>query len=277
VEIIVSKEAGFCFGVKRAIRLTMETVEKDQGHVYTLGPLIHNPQVIQQLESRGVLVVQSIDEINSGTVVLRSHGITPKLYQQIVDAGLHIVDAVCPNVKKVQEIACKLKKEGYTVVVVGEKNHPEVMSIIGTIEGDTFVIESVEEVKKLHNVQKIGVVAQTTQTCEHFRNVVSCLLHNTFELRAFHTICDAVEKRQQDSLRIARMVDVMIVIGGRNSANTTRLARICSEVGCKTYHIETGDEIQPAWLKGVKKIGVTAGASTPPWIIEDVLTILKRW
>lgn len=275
MEILLSKEAGFCFGVKRALKLTNQTLNKSKGNVYTLGPLIHNPQVIEELKNKGVLVVQGMDEITTGVVILRSHGVTPKLYQQILDAGLTIVDAVCPNVKRVQKLVLQLKQEGYTVVVVGEKKHPEVMSIPGIVEGDTLVIESIEQAENFPNVKRIGIVAQTTQTCEYFRKIANLLLHKTFELRAYHTICDAVERRQQDSCRIAKQVEMMLVVGGKNSANTSRLAQICADSGCVTYHIETASEIQAEWLQGIKKIGITAGASTPPWIIKEVLAALS--
>lgn len=271
MEIVLSKEAGFCFGVKRALKLTNQTLEKSRCNVYTLGPLIHNPQVIEDLKNKGILVAQGMDEIATGVVILRSHGVTPKLYQQILDSGLKMVDAVCPNVKRVQKLVSQLKQEGYTVVVVGEKNHPEVMSIPGIAEGATLVIENIEQAESFPRVERIGLVAQTTQTCEYFRKIASLLLHKTFELRAYHTICDAVERRQQDSRKIAQQVEMMLVVGGKNSANTSRLAQICAMSGCVTYHIETSSEIQPEWLKGIKKIGITAGASTPPWIIEGVV------
>ncbi|PIY19945.1 4-hydroxy-3-methylbut-2-enyl diphosphate reductase [Candidatus Desantisbacteria bacterium CG_4_10_14_3_um_filter_40_18] len=271
MEIILSKEAGFCFGVKRALKLTLKTLANEKGHVYTMGPLIHNPQAVEDLKNKGVLVAESLDEIKSGVVVLRSHGVPPKLYQQILDTGLKIVDAVCPNVKLVQKLVAQLKQNGYTVVVVGEKNHPEVMSVPGIVEGETLVIENIEQAAGLPWVKRLGVVAQTTQTCEHFRKIISVLLHRTFELRTYHTICEAVEKRQQNSLDIAKQVNMMLVIGGKNSANTSRLAQVCAMSGCTTHHIETAAEIQSEWLKGIEKIGITAGASTPPWIIDEVM------
>jgi len=271
MEIILSKEAGFCFGVKRALELTLKTLANEKGHVYTMGPLIHNPQAVEDLKNKGVLVAESLDEIKSGVVVLRSHGVPPKLYQQILDTGLTIVDAVCPNVKLVQKLVAQSKQNGYTVVVVGEKNHPEVMSVPGIVEGETLVIENIEQAAGLPWVKRLGVVAQTTQTCEHFRKIISVLLHRTFELRTYHTICEAAEKRQQNSLDIAKQVNMMLVIGGKNSANTSRLAQVCAMSGCTTHHIETAAEIQSEWLKGIEKIGITAGASTPPWIIDEVM------
>jgi len=271
MEIILSKEAGFCFGVKRALELTLKTLANEKGHVYTMGPLIHNPQAVEDLKNKGVLVAESLDEIKSGVVVLRSHGVPPKLYQQILDTGLKIVDAVCPNVKLVQKLVAQLKQNGYTVVVVGEKNHPEVMSVPGIVEGETLVIENIEQAAELPWVKRFGEVAQTTQTCEHFRKIISVLLHRTFELRTYHTICEAAEKRQQNSLDIAKQVNMMLVIGGKNSANTSRLAQVCAMSGCTTHHIETAAEIQSEWLKGIEKIGITAGASTPPWIIDEVM------
>jgi len=276
MEIIKVKNAGFCFGVKRAIDIALETVKKEKNHVYTLGPLIHNPQVCEKLKKQGIIETKNLKEIKSGVVILRSHGVPPKLYQEISQAGFKIVDAICPKVKKVQHLAHKLKEEGYEVIVVGERNHPEVKSIIGTVEGDTMVVEGPQEAKKIKPKRKIGVIAQTTQTIDNFKKVIEILLDKTKELKINNTICKAVENIQRNSLTVAKQVDLMLVIGGRNSANTTRLFQICQDKTKHTYHLETAEEIDLNWLKGIKKIGITGGTSTAPWIIEQVVERLNE-
>ncbi|MEW6097148.1 MAG: 4-hydroxy-3-methylbut-2-enyl diphosphate reductase [bacterium] len=277
MEIIKVKNAGFCFGVKRAIDLAFESAKKEKNHVYTLGPLIHNPQVCEKLKEQGIIEAKNLNEIKSGVVILRSHGVPPNLYKEIFNAGLKIVDAVCPSVKKVQSIAHELKEEGYEVIVVGEKNHPEVKSIIGTVEGDTIVVEGPKEAEKLKiHYRKIGIIAQTTQTFENFKRVVEVLLDKAKELKINNTICKAVENIQKDSLNVAKQVDLMLVVGGKNSANTNRLFQLCKTCTKHIYHIETADEIELSWLKGVRKIGITGGTSTPHWIIEQVENRLKQ-
>lgn len=276
MEIIKVKDAGFCFGVQRAIDLALKSAKKEKNYVYTLGPLIHNPQVCGKLRQQGIIEAKNLNEIKSGVVILRSHGVPPKLYQEIYNAGFKIVDAVCPSVKKVQLLAQQLKEEGYEVIVVGEKNHPEVMSIIGTVEGQTIVVEGPQEVKKLKLIRKVGVISQTTQTIDNFKKVVEILLDKAKEVKINNTICNAVENIQKNSLNIAKQVDLMLVVGGKNSANTTRLFQLCKECTKHTYHIEIADEIDLSWLKGVMKIGITGGTSTPHWIIEQVEEKLKQ-
>lgn len=274
MEIIKVKNAGFCFGVKRAIDLALETAKKKE-QVYTLGPLIHNPQVCEELKKQGIIEAKDLTDIKSGVIILRSHGVPLKLYQEILNAGFKIVDAVCPNVKKVQHLALQLKEAGYDVIVVGERNHPEVKSIIGTIEGDTIVVEGPQEAKKLKiSHRPIGVISQTTQTIGNFKKVVEILLDKTKELKINNTICNAVENIQKNSLNVAKQVDLMLIVGGKNSANTTRLFQICQDKTRYVYHIETADEIDLNWLKGVRKVGITGGTSTAPWIIEQVISKL---
>lgn len=276
MEIIRVSNAGFCFGVKRAIDLATEAVKQEKNHVYTLGPLIHNPQVCEKLKMQGIIQAKDLSEITSGIVVLPSHGVPPKLYQEISDAGLKIVDAVCPSVKKVQSIAHELKEEGYEVVVIGEKNHPEIKSIIGTVEGDTIVVSNPQEAEEVKiSSHKVGIIAQTTQTFDNFKKVVEVFLGKVKELKINNTICKAVENIQRDSLNVAKQVDLMLVIGGKNSANTTRLFHLCKQWTKHAYHIETADEIDLNWLKGINKIGITGGTSTPSWLIDQVEERLK--
>lgn len=273
MEILLAKEAGFCFGVKRAIKLTYEVVEKEKVPVYTLGPLIHNPQAVRELESKGVKAVESLSETSSGVVIFRSHGVPPKLQKQAKKMGLKVVDATCPRVKRVQRLAIKLKKEGYQVIIVSEADHPEVISILESV-GEAKIIESCDSIDSIPRAKRIGLIAQTTQHIENFREIASLLITRAEELRTYNTICEASITRQKNSLELSKDVDLMIVVGGYNSANTRRLVEICQST-IETHHIEQDDQIDRGWLVGKERTGVTAGASTPPWIINKVLKKLR--
>lgn len=275
MEIRLAKGAGFCFGVKRAIRLTYVVLEKAEGPVYTLGPLIHNPQVVRELESKGIRVVEDLDKIHSGILILRSHGVPLTLHRKAVRRGLKVVDAICPRVKRVQRLALRLKREGHRVVLIGEADHPEVTSILESV-GAADVLESNDSVNLLPRVKRMGVIAQTTQEMGHFRRMVAALIEKADELRIYNTICEASIRMQKESMNLARGVDIMIVVGGYNSANTRRLVEVCRPI-VDTYHIEEAREIDKDWLAGKERIGVTAGASTPPWIIDEVLESLRSY
>ncbi|MBI5788628.1 MAG: 4-hydroxy-3-methylbut-2-enyl diphosphate reductase [Candidatus Schekmanbacteria bacterium] len=275
MRVRVIENAGFCFGVQRATKLAFETAATTQGHVFTLGPLIHNPQVVQKLKDEGVEVVTDLNGVEEGTLIVRSHGLHPTILKEAKAKGFRIVDATCPFVKKAQSYAALLKKEGYQVVVVGDRQHPEVQGIEGYSGGNILVVACPEEVKKLHLKTKIGVVAQTTQSLSNFIEIVDELLKSARELKIFNTICGATMVRQKATMDLSRQVDLMLIVGGRNSANTTRLAKICSDADTPTYLLETADEIQPEWLKDKKEIGVSAGASTPNWIITEVVQKLE--
>ncbi len=268
-KIELARYSGFCFGVRRAIKLAQDAV-KSKKTIYSLGPLIHNRQEVERLRKKGIHIVENLSEIKSGTLIIRSHGIHPRLVKEAKKKGLSIIDATCPFVKKVQELTTLLQKEGYRVIVVGEKNHPEILALPGV-----KVIEKVSDVEKMRTSKKLGVVSQTTQTIENLTEVVAALVKKTSELRAFNTICGATARRQKEAYNMAHRCDLMLVIGGYNSANTRRLAEICKRTGTETHHIETPDQIKPSWLKGKRKIGVTAGASTPNWIIRKVMRKLK--
>lgn len=275
MEIILAEDAGFCYGVKRAINLALNSVGKTQ-NIYTLGPIIHNPQVVKKLTEQGIKEIKDIDQIESGTIIFRSHGVSPKIYQKASEKGLKIIDATCPNVAKVQKIALHLQKKGYTLIVVGEKEHPEVKSILETVNKNAYCISSVKEISKIPlKINKIGIVAQTTQTLDNFKKIISKLIPYFKELRVFNTICHATLSRQKSSLQLAKKVEVMLVIGGYNSANTKKLTDICRKINSNTYHIEEAKELKEEWIKNKNIIGVTAGASTPFWIIEEVINKLK--
>jgi len=270
MKVILAKRAGFCFGVKRATQMAFEAAGKGP-KTYTLGPIIHSPQVVQKLEEMGVKVVKDLENTDSGTIIIRSHGVLASEMEEAVHKQLEIVDATCPFVKKAQEHVKSLSDAGYGVVVVGDADHPEVQGIVSYGGDKVFVVGSGEEVKKLPKMNKIGIVAQTTQSFENLKNVVSeCLLRGG-EIRVFNTICDATAVRQEEAKELACQVDCMLVVGGFNSANTRRLSEVCAEIQPRTHHIETAAEIDPAWFEGVERVGVTAGASTPKWIIDEVM------
>ena len=271
MKVLLAKRAGFCFGVKRATQMAFEAAVMDK-KTYTLGPIIHSPQVVHKLEEMGVKVLKNMDTMDSGTIIIRSHGVASHEIEEAVQKQLEIVDATCPFVKKAQEHVKSLSETGYGVVVVGDADHPEVQGIVSYGGDKVFVVGSGEEVSKLPKMNKIGVVAQTTQSFENLKNVVSeCLLRGG-EIRVFNTICDATAVRQEEAKELACQVDCMLVVGGFNSANTRRLAEVCAEIQPCTYHIETATEINPGWFEGVERVGVTAGASTPKWIIDEVVS-----
>lgn len=280
IEIIITKSAGFCFGVKRAINIATDCADGEHtkdAPIYTLGPIIHNPQVVKSLEvSSNISPRKTIEDMDSGTVIIRSHGVKLEELGAAKSKGLKIVDATCPFVKKTHELVKELTDDGYLVVVVGEKDHPEVQGIISYGNKDIIVAASVDELKNLPKVEKIGVVAQTTQSEEKLNEITDFCLTRAEELKICNTICSATSVRQEDSVELSKDVDCMIVVGGKNSANTRRLVDICSSIQPRTHHIEVATEIDPTWLEGVERLGVTAGASTPEWIITEVIARLKE-
>jgi len=276
MKVIVARHAGFCFGVKRATLMAFEKAsEKGRCRTCTLGPIIHSPQVVARLEEKGVKVIKSLADIDEGRIILRSHGVTAAEMKEAYDKGLDVVDATCPFVKKAQNQVQMLSEEGYDMVIVGEKEHPEVEGIISYATGKVFVVASVEDALNLPEMKKTGVVAQTTQSYQTLKAVVDVCLAKTQELRVFNTICDATTVRQEEAKAIAGNVGCMLVIGGFNSANTRRLAEVCSEIEINTHHVETVDQLSPEWFVGIEAIGVTAGASTPKWLIDEVLEGIK--
>ncbi len=275
MEIVVADKAGFCFGVKRAINTAFDAAGK--GKVYCLGPLIHNPQEVERLGKAGVKTVADCSQLAPGdSLIIRSHGVPPSVLEKARKLGLTIIDLTCPFVAKAQRHAESLKRDGYQVVVVGEKKHPEVQSIMGYAGEGAVVIETAADVDAVELRKRVGVVAQTTQSYGNFSEIVLKLLHLSNELKVFNTICNSTTERQDAARVLARQVDVMIVVGGRNSANTTRLVHLCGQEGKPTHHIEVADEIDPEWFAGAGSVGVTAGASTPDWIIHDVIETLRN-
>ncbi len=276
MKVIVAKHAGYCYGVERALKLAKEASVSYPKPIVTLGPIIHNPQVVNWLESLGIHPAKEITQ-DEGTVIIRSHGIDPTIAKQFKHKGLKVIDATCPFVKKAQSRAKKLVDEGYDVVIVGERNHPEVIGIMAYAKQMAEVVEKSGDLKKLPaNWKRLGVVVQTTQSEENFRQIAGKLSLKAAELKVFNTICDATTKRQMAAKELAQTTDVVLVVGGKNSANTTRLAKICSKINTDTYHIETADEIDKSWFKEAKVVGVTAGASTADWVLKDVVKLVEK-
>lgn len=269
-KIIVTQNAGFCFGVERATKIAFDASKEHKQDLYTLGPIIHNPQVVENLEKEGVKARNELDEIEGGTVIIRSHGVSSDVMDKARRRDLKILDATCPFVKKAQKNAEKLSREGYTVLIIGDGKHPEVQGIVSYVKGDVFVAGTTEEARKIPKIKKLGIVAQTTQSLENFNKIVDICMDNAEEVNICNTICDATEVRQEESVELAKKVDCMIVIGGYNSANTKRLTSLCLEIQPNTHHIESASEIKRDWVKNVKMVGITAGASTPSEAIDEV-------
>ncbi len=275
VEIKVAKTSGFCWGVKRAIDISLETARGKSEPTYTLGPLIHNPQLITLLESNKIHAIDDIGRIEGGQIIIRTHGITPQKRKEIKSKGFSIKDATCPLVARVQGLIKKYSKKGYPIVIIGDENHAEVKGLKGFAETPVHVIESSMGVAGLPEYEKVFVAAQTTCDVVTYAEAVGKLKNKYNSVEVGDTVCDATSDRQSEAIKLAAEVDVMVVVGGRNSANTARLASIAKKCGTKTFHVETDEDLNLFQLSGSKTIGVTAGASTPNWMIDRVVEKLK--
>lgn len=274
MKVIIADKAGACYGVERALKI-VERAGEGEEKVRTLGPLIHNPQVVQSLEDKGIGVAHSVDEVNDGAIVIRSHGVPVSVEEALHDKGLEVVDATCPFVKKAHVSARKLAEQGYQVVIVGDKGHAEVEGIQSYAGDKVIVTTSTDDLKDIKHGKKVGMVVQTTQSQEVLNKLVTYLLPRVSELRVYNTICEATAERQAAADELASHVQAMIVVGGKNSGNTKRLYEICKDRCENTHHIETEAELDPAWFKGVDTVGVTAGASTPASMIATVVAALE--
>jgi 4-hydroxy-3-methylbut-2-enyl diphosphate reductase len=269
MEILTAKTAGFCFGVKRAIDIAFRIAGEKRKGIYTLGPIIHNPQVVEKLKEKGIIPLDSIKTRKDiQALIIRTHGIPLKLSREISARGYEIIDATCPFVKKAQYYAKLLSEEGYQVIILGEKNHPEVKSLMSYVDNHPIVVDGKAPLPRLKS--KVGIVVQTTQTLDALKQVLSDAITLAKEVKVYNTICNSTALRLKETGHMANKVDVMFVVGGKNSANTTQLSRLCRSLSVPTYHIETSSEIRKAWIHKAKKVGITAGASTPKWIIKDV-------
>lgn len=275
MEIRRAKAMGFCYGVRRAMKIA-ENTAKSGVKAVTLGPIIHNPQVVASLKAKGVPAVSSLEEVTDETVIIRSHGVGPSCYNNIKCKNLALMDATCPYVKRNQDITRDLVAQGKTVVLIGEKRHPEMKSVAEWAVGKSYLVETMEDVDALPQMPEVHIVTQTTFSVALAAKLIAEIRKKAGVVDVHKSICDATEQRQQAARELAREVDMMIVIGGRNSANTSRLAEVCVEEGTETHHIETAEELKSEWFLGRDKIGITAGASTPDWIIEEVVCIMEN-
>ncbi|MBQ9691244.1 MAG: 4-hydroxy-3-methylbut-2-enyl diphosphate reductase [Eggerthellaceae bacterium] len=273
MQVITAEYAGVCWGVKRALDM-VEDAASQGGATYTLGPLIHNPQVVDQLETQGVKAIDDAANVSQGTVVLRTHGVHPSVVTTIKSRGLGMVDATCPHVTKAQQTAKRLTEAGYTVLVVGRAAHPEVQGIVGHAHDKAIVVGDVSDIPE-HLSDPVGIVVQTTEEVEKLDVIVAELESRGIHPEVHNTICSATSQRQDAAARLAQTVDAMIIIGGKNSSNTTHLYEICKSFCPQSFHIEQLSEIQDGWFEGVERIGVTAGASTPDNQIAPVIEYLQ--
>lgn len=275
MEVITAKSAGFCFGVERAVNTVYSEIEKG-GKIYTYGEIIHNEEVVKDLSDKGVRIIGSKDELEAldeGTVIIRSHGVSKDIYKIIEEKeGLNLVDATCPFVLKIHRIVEEESAKGRNILIIGDEDHPEVRGIIGFSETPVTCIKTAEEAENYvpESGKALSVVAQTTFNLHKFNNIVEILSKKCYDVHTVNTICNATEQRQTEAGEIASQTDAMIVIGGRHSSNTRKLYEICSERCADTRFIQTVNDLDPDSLKGVKKVGITAGASTPNYIIEEV-------
>ena len=276
MNIVLAKSAGFCFGVKRAVEMVYKEAEKTGIPIYTFGPIIHNEEVVNDLEKKGVIVVNSLDELKQlpkGTVIIRSHGVEKRIYDEIRQAGFEIVDATCPFVLKIHRLVEQHSKDGEHIIIIGNESHPEVEGIKGwSVKENTTVIGSEEEARnfQLNSSKKVCIVSQTTFNYNKFQELVEIIKEKGYDIIVLNTICNATEERQTEAAKIAGEVDAMIVIGGKTSSNTQKLFEICKKECENTYYIQTIKDLDLSCFKSVDNVGITAGASTPKNIIEEV-------
>ena len=280
MEVIVAKTAGFCFGVERAVNQVYDQIKHGSGPIYTLGPIIHNEEVVRDLEEKDVKVLNSENEISAlteGTVIIRSHGVGKHIYDMLKAQGVQIVDATCPFVKKIHRIVQEQNLQGRRVIIIGDETHPEVEGIKGWGDARTMVVKNEEQMEKLPSFtgEKLCIVSQTTFNYNKFKDLVEKFEKKGYDILVLNTICNATQERQVEAERIASQVDAMIVIGGKNSSNTRKLYEICQKECKDTYYIQTLDDLNPESVNSVRSVGITAGASTPKKIIEEVHTNVR--
>lgn len=281
MEITVAKSAGFCFGVQRAVDSVYKELEENSGKIYTFGPIIHNEQVVEDLNKRGIEVIDTVEQlkkIKEGTVVIRSHGVAKEIYDILEQQKLKMVDATCPFVNKIHNIVLDESNNGKTIIIIGNDNHPEVEGIKGWVNGEVIVINKEEQIEKLSLPEqtKACIVSQTTFNHNKFKYLVEIIRKKGYDITVVNTICNATHVRQVEARKISSKVDGMIVIGGKNSSNTQKLYDICRNECENTFYVQTVKDLNLHELKSLKSIGITAGASTPKNIIEEVRTECQK-
>jgi len=275
MEIIIAKNSGLCYGVKRALKIAKQTRLQKNDQVFTLGDLIHNPQVITDLKKLGIHSVDNMNAIKVGTVIIRSHGVSPEIYRMLEKKQIEIVDATCPIVKKIQKLVASLAEEEEEIIIVGNKEHPEIKGLIGFSKGKGTILENEKQVRNLPLKKRRVVLAQSTQDLYLFEKVVASLIEKTEELKVYNTICHSTQTRQKSTSKLASSVDTLFIVGGRNSSNTFKLYQISKRILPNTFFIEIAEQITPRMLKGAKKIGLSGGASTPPEAVKEAVKKIK--
>jgi len=276
MKVILARTAGFCMGVKRAMETVLHALNQKPEKIYTYGPLIHNPQVLALLEERGIGILKKDRPEPGALVVIRAHGIPPQEKEQLSTWGCKIIDATCPRVAKVQAIIRRFARQGYATVIVGDADHAEVLGLMGYTEGRGYVVKTAEDVARLTQLERVIVVAQTTQSESVFNARVAEIKERCQDVQVYNTICDATASRQAEIQHLAQQAEAIVVVGGRSSGNTQRLGKIAQATGLPTFHVETEQELDMAALRRFRVIGVTAGASTPHWLISNVVSMLKH-
>jgi len=276
MKVKVAKSSGFCPGVRNAIKIAEKTLSKEK-NVHSLGEIIHNKDMVKKLADAGLKIVGKIEKIKSGTVIIRSHGATAEQIKKMRQKGLKIVNATCVLVKRVQKIANLLHNQGYKVVIIGDKGHPEVQAVLGSAP-DIVVVGDKRDIHKLNKFKKLGVICQTTQSPEHFAEMIAAIAQTDFlELKVINTLCKEAIKRQSCAVQLCKKVDIMFILGGLHSANTRKLAELCKKFNKKTFHLQNWKELDKNILFGNNIAGITAGASTPQWVIDDFVENLRRF
>jgi (E)-4-hydroxy-3-methyl-but-2-enyl pyrophosphate reductase len=273
MSVKIARNSGFCFGVKRAIKIALEATQKEND-IVTLGPIIHNPQMVRKLENKGVHKVEDITDINGRSTIIRSHGVKKEIMERLNREGIEVINATCPYVSKTQQVAKELHEKGFQVIIMGDKDHPEVIALRSYVDGDVIIVNKARQLLD-QKFKKVGIISQTTKQIEDLEEIVKVLISRSDELYVVNTICNATTVRQSSTVDLAKESDLMIVIGGKNSSNTKMLAKICRKF-VETYHIETESEIDSKWFNGMENIGITAGASTPDWIIVEVYNKINK-
>jgi len=268
VEIRKASVQGFCFGVAITVKKAEEAIAW-RGDVTTLGHVVHNPQMVESLASRGLKNAQSVDDVDAGALFVRAHGLPVDVFEKAKEKNLEIIDATCPMVTKIHVQAEKLKGDGYKIVVIGDPNHPEVKGTLSHVPG-AWIVQAPSDVDALPRASRVGVVVQSTWSGAGFTEIVQKLSSKYYEVRAVNTICTDTHNRQSEAEQLAQQVEVMVVVGGKTSANTKHLADLAATKGARSYHIEGPDELQPAWFEGVNVAGLMSGASTPGWLVDQV-------
>jgi 4-hydroxy-3-methylbut-2-enyl diphosphate reductase len=277
LEVVISPITGFCFGVKRAMSLIEEGLGDGEKTIYSIGDVIHNPQAVDALKSKGVIPVQSMDELSAGdTLIIRAHGVMPDLIEKARERNINLIDTTCPFVQKSQEYVRQMAAEGRMIIIIGDSSHPEVRAISGQAGTEPAIISTIEEARAVRAIDRAGVVIQTTFSREKALRIIGEMEKSIDDLVVYDTICQATVLRREATLDLAVDVDIVLVVGGKGSSNTKRLYQMCIDEGIKAKFIETAEDIDPSWFADGDRVGLTTGTSTPDWVIGDVLARLRE-